>query len=419
MQRELDHPGWDDSWPTPTSKQIDDLEEYGFLRVEPRAPNTNNRTFELAKQGVRVVRSLIQAPDGPDLLSSNPVPSLDDVLAWFAQLDENARADGPRLLHAAAGRFAASHLDAVSALLFDLEEARLIKFTNPMATLTGWSASTRIGKGSDFRITVAGIDRVNRPQSVPPGPPLNIHGEVPPSVEPKLVESKDAPSASSAGADTDAKDAFISHAGDDKATVAEPLARALSADGWNVWLDKLELTVGDSLNQRINTALARSRFGIVILSKAFFSKHWPKRELDALTARETVSGEKVILPVWHGVDATYLAEVSPTLADRVGVSTDHGLEYVAQELIRALEQARTAPHNPSRKEPVIVSVNRVPRNGPRAARASLTHGRPDGSTCGSRRSCCLARRDGESNGATMSCGWGVAHVSTSTTCPRP
>jgi hypothetical protein len=169
-------------------------------------------------------------------------------------------------------------------------------------------------------------------------------------------------STSSGEADPDTKDAFISHASEDKATVAEPLAQALSSEGWNVWLDKLELTVGDSLNQRINNALARSRFGIVVLSEAFFSKHWPQRELDALTARETVSGQKVILPVWHGIDTAYLAEVSPTLADRVGVSTEHGLESVARELIRALEQARTAPHDPNRKEPVIVSVNRVPRN---------------------------------------------------------
>jgi hypothetical protein len=88
----------------------------------------------------------------------------------------------------------------------------------------------------------------------------------------------DAGSTPSGVANPGAKDAFISHAGEDKLTVAEPLARALSARGWKVWLDKLELTVGDSLNQRISTALARSRFGIVILSKAFFSKHWPQRE---------------------------------------------------------------------------------------------------------------------------------------------
>jgi hypothetical protein len=50
--------------------------------------------------------------------------------------------------------------------------------------------------------------------------------------------------------------------------------------------------------QSIDSGLARSRFGIVILSEAFFAKHWPQRELDGLAARE-VDGVKVILPVWH------------------------------------------------------------------------------------------------------------------------
>jgi hypothetical protein len=62
---------------------------------------------------------------------------------------------------------------------------------------------------------------------------------------------------------------FISHASEDKAEVARPLAQLLGEAGWNVWLDELELEVGDSLNLRLNAALARSRFGVVILSRAF------------------------------------------------------------------------------------------------------------------------------------------------------
>jgi DNA-binding MarR family transcriptional regulator len=181
MERVLDHPGWDGSWPTPTSRQIDDLEEYDLLRVEPHAPNMKNRTFQLSTHGRRVARNFTQASDAPDVPPPDPSsspPSLDDVLAWFAELDENDRADGQRLLHAATARFGAAHLEAVSGLLFDLEEERLIKFTNPMATLTGWSVSTRIGKGSNFRITVPGIDHVNSPQRVAPGPTFNIHGNV-------------------------------------------------------------------------------------------------------------------------------------------------------------------------------------------------------------------------------------------------
>jgi TIR domain len=61
-------------------------------------------------------------------------------------------------------------------------------------------------------------------------------------------------------------DVFISHASEDKDTVARPLSRALVARGWFVWLDELELTIGDSLSGRIDAALARSRFGVVVLS---------------------------------------------------------------------------------------------------------------------------------------------------------
>lgn len=65
------------------------------------------------------------------------------------------------------------------------------------------------------------------------------------------------------------RDIFISHASEDKEPIARPLAGALSARGWKVWLDEHELTVGDSLNGQINDALATSRFGIVVLSPAF------------------------------------------------------------------------------------------------------------------------------------------------------
>jgi hypothetical protein len=39
-----------------------------------------------------------------------------------------------------------------------------------------------------------------------------------------------------------------------------------------------------------------SRFGVVILSPAFFAKEWPNKELDGLVAREDSRG-KVILPI--------------------------------------------------------------------------------------------------------------------------
>lgn len=68
-------------------------------------------------------------------------------------------------------------------------------------------------------------------------------------------------------------DAFISHATEDKAKVAKPLSKALTTMGFNIWYDEFELKVGDSLRQSIDQGLANSRYGIVVLSPAFFAKN--------------------------------------------------------------------------------------------------------------------------------------------------
>jgi hypothetical protein len=143
-------------------------------------------------------------------------------------------------------------------------------------------------------------------------------------------------------------DIFISHASEDKDAVARPLVEALGERGWTVWLDALELTVGDSLTGRIDQALARTRFGVVVLSQAFFAKDWPQRELAGLAAREMASGAKVILPVWHDIDYEFIVERSPILADRLGVKTSAGLDKVADEVSRALEKSGMSPtHSPT------------------------------------------------------------------------
>jgi TIR domain len=69
-------------------------------------------------------------------------------------------------------------------------------------------------------------------------------------------------------------DVFISHASEDKDFV-RPLAEVLQKSGLSVWYDEFALKVGDSLRRKIDEGLAKSRYGIVILSHAFFTKNWP------------------------------------------------------------------------------------------------------------------------------------------------
>lgn len=168
-------------------------------------------------------------------------------------------------------------------------------------------------------------------------------------------------------------DVFIAHASEDKDSVARPLAQALTDRGWSVWLDELKLTVGDSLNGRIESALAGTRFGVVILSPAFFAKEWPKRELAGLAAREIHAGAKVILPVWHNVDHAYILQHSPVLADRLGTRTSAGIDHVAHELALALQASRDLV-------PEAVGVAEVPARtevrSTKTARGVLARQRP-------------------------------------------
>ncbi len=131
-------------------------------------------------------------------------------------------------------------------------------------------------------------------------------------------------------------DVFISHATEDKQEIARPLADALTAKGLRVWYDEFSLKLGDSLRQSIDRGLLRSLFGVVILSPHFFEKHWPQQELNGLATRE-VDSEKVILPVWHNIDAEGVRRNSPTLADRKSVHTGQGLEIVVQKIMEVVK----------------------------------------------------------------------------------
>lgn len=135
-----------------------------------------------------------------------------------------------------------------------------------------------------------------------------------------------------------AHDAFICHASEDKEDFVRPLAEALQAEGFDIWYDEFALTVGDSLRQNIDRGLASSRFGIVVLSSAFFAKNWPQYELNGLVAKE-MEGRKVVLPIWHKVSRDEVMEFSPPLVDKVAINTAiSSLSKVVAQLSEVLEK---------------------------------------------------------------------------------
>jgi hypothetical protein len=150
------------------------------------------------------------------------------------------------------------------------------------------------------------------------------------------------------GSDDDERDydVFISHASEDKNTVVTPLATALKQRGLSVWFDMFELRIGDSLRRKIDTGISRSRFGIVVLSPAFFSKGWPQYELDGLVTM-AVSGKQVLLPLWHGVSKDEVVRQSPSLADKVALRTaDYTIDEIAEEITSVVR-----PDHENKKDP--------------------------------------------------------------------
>ncbi len=180
--------------------------------------------------------------------------------------------------------------------------------------------------------------RVINGESLRPLPPIADPIPVP---RPTLADLVDNASLADAATPRD-WDVFISHATEDKETIAGPLAHALQERGVSVWYDEFELRIGDSLRRSIDSGISNSRFGLVILSKPFFGKNWPQYELDGLVTR-TNSDQQILLPIWHEISRDEVIARSASLADRVALRTsDHGIDEIADE-IAAVIASRSQP----------------------------------------------------------------------------
>jgi hypothetical protein len=135
-------------------------------------------------------------------------------------------------------------------------------------------------------------------------------------------------------------DVFISHASEDKDAIVRSLATALAGHGLKVWYDEFTLRIGDSLRQKIDRGLATSRVGLVILSPDFIAKGWTNYELDGIVTR-TVSGEQILLPIWHNITKQQVVDFSPSLADKLARSTaTHTVDEIAQEIADLIQSHR-------------------------------------------------------------------------------
>ncbi len=133
-------------------------------------------------------------------------------------------------------------------------------------------------------------------------------------------------------------DVFLSHASEDKDDVARPLAVLLQERGLRVWYDEFELRIGDNLVAKLNAGISSSRFGILVLSKAFFAKRWTLHELNMLE-NVWVSDDRILFPVWHGITIEELSAYRAWLAIIIGLSTDiYEITEIADEIFEVIKE---------------------------------------------------------------------------------
>lgn len=89
---------------------------------------------------------------------------------------------------------------------------------------------------------------------------------------------------------------FISYSHSDKDFVDTFAAHLVKANA-NVWVDRWELNVGDSLIARVQDAIEGSDALLVILSKSSVESEWCKKELSTGLIRELDEKRVVVLPV--------------------------------------------------------------------------------------------------------------------------
>lgn len=135
-------------------------------------------------------------------------------------------------------------------------------------------------------------------------------------------------------------DVFVSHAYEDKESFVDEFVEALRNQGLKVWYDTDKLKWGDSMREKIDKGLAKSRYGVVVLSPNYIAEHkyWTKAELNGLFQVETVNG-KTILPIWHNLTKKQVVEYSPIIADRKAMTT---ALMTPQEVAEALKELFTS-----------------------------------------------------------------------------
>jgi hypothetical protein len=117
----------------------------------------------------------------------------------------------------------------------------------------------------------------------------------------------------------DLRDVFLCHAWDDRQGPAKELHDLLVAAGVKVWFSEKDLGLGVPMMRAIDTGLANSRIGLVLVTPALLAR-LPKESVADKELSALLAGNQLV-PIVHNTTYEALRDVSPLLASRSGLHT--------------------------------------------------------------------------------------------------
>jgi TIR domain len=152
----------------------------------------------------------------------------------------------------------------------------------------------------------------------------------------------DAEACAEAGPQHGESDVFLSHAGEDKTWVLT-LVRRLEALNLRVFVDVLEIDPGDNWVIRLNDALERSRYLVLVLSNQTAGRPWVIQEWTSWMAGHSPLGR--LLPVT--IDAVELPFILK--ATQAIDATHRDAQQVADALFKVVGDPATLPSADARR----------------------------------------------------------------------
>ncbi len=128
---------------------------------------------------------------------------------------------------------------------------------------------------------------------------------------------------------------FISYSHSDSEFVNK-LAARLVASKANVWIDKWEINVGDSLIRKIEDAIQKADALVAVLSKTSVQSEWCRKELTAGLVRELEEKQVLVLPV-----LAEDCEIPLFLRDKKYADFRKGFDQGLRDILEALARVTT------------------------------------------------------------------------------